>query len=364
MIVNWLLTRRCNRRCSFCGIVHDPMNKSLKKIKDITYNEINLSDVFYSILAMNRVYGSENLFHIFYGGEPFLKEGFNDFIKCINDYKDNIMYTVITNASMPEKVLECYKHAGQYKGLTVSLDPMIMETDHIVNKVKNTAAFQLLDLNKDKKLTNDMVVECMFDRNNIKYAKEFFDMMNVFYPDVTISVSFYDYPKSLDYDFALNKDATTDFIESMRVFPRDKNVINLKKLISSGKYNIHLGRSKKFIESVIKTCDSTYYCGLVHPVDESNKDEVVKFKTLTIDADGEFRLCLRVSGKSGLYVGDIFNVAYSKEELNENIKKLYFNLYDENYTKYCRGCSWTCPMMDEYASEQSDVAHNQINHGV
>jgi MoaA/NifB/PqqE/SkfB family radical SAM enzyme len=356
MIVNWLLTRRCNRRCSYCGIVHDPQKKSLKKISDINENETDLETVYDTIVTMNRVHDPKNLFHIFYGGEPFLKEGFTDFLKKVNDDKD-VFYTVITNGTMQKELIETFKIIGKYRGLTVSLDPMVMEKGaKSFNDIKNNSGLEVLKLNKELNLTDDMVIECVFDKQNIKYSKDFLNMMKKEYPDVSISISFYDYPKNINYDFALNPTTTPEYIESMRLHSNDKEVCDLFELLSKGEYNIHLGKSEKFLNELKASADSGYFCNIIK--DSKKDDEVPNFKTLTIDADGEFRLCLRVAGRSNQYAYKIYDKEASTPELRDNLKMLSLSLL-MLYANECEGCAWSCPMMDDYWDEETKVSHNQ-----
>jgi len=361
MILNWLITRKCNRRCSYCGIVHDPKHKDFKKISDINKNEKPLSEVYDGIMQMMEIYPSEKLFHIFYGGEPFLKPGFTEFIKDINKV-DGLMYTVITNGSLKDEVIETFKVAGKYKGLTVSLDPMIMnEANKSFNDVKNNNALDLLRLNQELVLTDDMVVECVFDKQNLEYTIPFLDMMSKEYPEVTISISVYDYPKNDYYDFALNDTATPEYIKSMRLRPLNDKVLGtfiaIRKGVDSGKYKIHLGDDEEFVDKVNSTVDSTYMCELAYSNSINDLLKPVEFKTLTIDADGEFRLCLRIAGTNKLTLMDIFG-PHSKAELINNTHKLYDSL-KVSYDKMCKGCAWTCPMMDEHWNDLSDVAHTQ-----
>jgi len=360
MIVNWLLTRRCNKRCSYCGLVQEPKCKEFKSIDQVNANELSFMDVYDSILGLNRLYKQDEMFHIFYGGEPFLKTGFKDFLKRVNQSETNIMYTVITNASLLHSkngVIDTFEHAGMYKGLTVSLDPGIMEDHNSWNDVKNNAAMNLLKYNQDHHMTNDMVVECVITKENIKHSKKFFDMMKDQYPEVMISVSFYDYPKNEFYDFALNNaTAGEDYNNKLRCYPEDKEVIKLKKLLLSNQYNIHLGTSEAFIDSLIRSASSTYYCSLIHPPTRDTK--IPQFKTLTVDADGELRLCLRIAGRTKLYIHELFNRAISFDTIKNNAMELYEALYSE-YRRRCSGCAWTCPMMDDSYNSFMDVAHKQ-----
>lgn len=365
MIVNWLLTRKCNRRCSYCGIVSDPKNAKLSRISEINNNEMTFETIVDSIHGMNMVYNPNTLFHIFYGGEPFLKPGFSDFINTINRDMPNVNYTVITNGSLRNNIVECFQKAGKFKGLTVSLDPMIMESDNVFNDIKNNNGFEVLKMNQEMGLTDDMVVECVLDKRNIKYSSDFLNFMHEHFPEVSISISVYDFPKNEEYDFALNDLATKEYIDSMRLYPLEKHTheafTDIHDFASKLGYNIHLGNSKEFLNKIQVACDSTYMCKICHS--DNDKYEAPKFKTLTIDADGRFRLCLRIAGRPRINVRDVFGNFKNDIRCEETIIKRANVLKDDllsNYNEYCKGCAWTCPMMDEHWKDPTDVAHGQV----
>ena len=357
MIVNWLVTRKCNKRCSFCGIVHEPKNKNLKRIADINKDERSFTKILSNIKAMNKVHDIKKVFHIFYGGEPFLKKGFLTFIKKINKIK-GLNYTVITNGSLPDEVVKIFEKAGKYKGLTVSLDPLVMETANKSNEIKNNNALEILKLNQKLNLTDDMVVECMFDKNNIRYYRKFLKMMNVEFPEVKISISFYDYPKNEEYDFALNDTATKEYIKSMRLYPKDKSVVKLFDEICFNEHNIHMKESPLFMRNIHQTCDSSNKCGLIKAPVGNKIEDVIPFKTLTVDADGEFRLCLRIAGNVKMNIDDIYNNKLGRDKIRIKMIELLVALTRE-YNSKCEGCSWTCPLMDDHWDEACDVTHAQ-----
>ena len=353
MIINWLLTRQCNRHCPFCGLVNDSKCATYKTIKQVNENELGFDSTIRTIEIMNKVYDKDKLFHIFYGGEPFVKEGFGKFMKKVNSM--NINYTVITNSVLSDEVIKVFNYAGRYKGLTCSLDPIVMESNNALNNIKNNAAMKLLELNKKHHLTDDMVVECVFDKKNMKYTKAFFEMMTEYYPEVSISISVYDLPKNIYYDFAANPNADENYVNSMRILSDDKEWKNtiriIKEGIDSGRYNVHMGKSKKFMDLIESACDSSYKCTPVYK--NTNPTE---FPTLTIDADGEFRLCLRIAGITRTFTKDVF--VDDIETTKNNLHKLGIILQD-NYDTYCKGCAWSCPMMDSCWDNESEVNHKQ-----
>lgn len=352
MIVNWLLTRRCNRHCPFCGLVNDSKAGCYKKIDEVNAKELPIETTLETLACMNEIYPKDSLFHIFYGGEPFIKDRFDVFMKAVNDM--NIQYTVITNSVLLDEVIRVFKFAGKYKGLTCSLDPIVMDESNKLNNIKNNAALKLLEANKELHMTDDMTVECVFDKGNLKYTKAFMEFMAKYYPDVSISISVYDYPKDMYYDFAANPNADGNYVDSMRIFPDDPEVIEafdiIRDGIKNGRYNIHMGKADGFVDLIQDTCDSSYKCNIVYDEDP------VSFPTLTIDADGEFRLCLRISGVTHMYAQDIFTS--DKKVTKANLKKLK-TVLEQNYDSYCKGCAWSCPMMDTFWDSSIDVAHGQ-----
>ena len=83
-----------------------------------------------------------------------------------------------------------------------------------------------------------------------------------------------------------------------------------------------MGKADGFIDLIRTTCDSSYMCNIVYD------EEPISFPTLTIDADGEFRLCLRISGTTKMYAQDVFT----------NDKECYYRfvgvvLYNDNSLK-------------------------------
>ena len=111
-----------------------------------------------------------------------------------------------------------------------------------------------------------------------------------------------------------------------------------------------MGKANGFIDLIKDTCDSSYHCNIVY------EEDPISFPTLTIDADGEFRLCLRISGNVGFYTKDIFrdNIENTKEAL-----RFLATALRREYLRCCKGCAWSCPMMDTFWDDKVDVSHGQ-----
>ena len=128
-IANWILTRKCNLNCGYCAITKDYKNKP-EPYPNLSYyfkNEMPKEDM---IMGLKHLHNhNPNIFHIFYGGEPMLRDDLPDIIRFCNE--NNIFYTIITNNSdaVQQKIKYLIGKAGEVRGLTSSVDPIIISGD-------------------------------------------------------------------------------------------------------------------------------------------------------------------------------------------------------------------------------------------
>jgi len=78
-IVNFLLTRRCNLQCSYCGIARNINNRLVKFYK----NEVNTKRIIKFLENLKK--HNPNAFVIWYGGEPLLRNDLSEIIKYCNN---------------------------------------------------------------------------------------------------------------------------------------------------------------------------------------------------------------------------------------------------------------------------------------
>jgi len=341
MIVNWLLTRKCNLKCSYCGIVRNSETNIYPSIKEINEKEISSEYVISTIKYMNNLYGKNNLFHIFYGGEPFIV--FDKLVPIIRYCNDNnIFYTIITNGHFYHKVLELYNLTGKIKGLSVSLDPIIFskDDDDFDRVSKSNKAMELIEKNHQFKIIDDLVIETTIDAKNYIYLPKMVEYFKTKYPEVKISITAYDAPKSIFYDFSWYE-GCSKFVNEYRLSKNNEDLEHV--LMSIYKYNKDNIHCPETIPLLLENISSTYVdCGLYK-------------NTITIDSDGQLRLCLRIRGQINIDALDLFSRHYSLYSLEKELELPFKN----NYDKYCSGCNWTCPMMNQVSQNtfQEEVAH-------
>lgn len=96
-IVSWLLTRRCNLHCSYCRISRNykKFPQAYPNLKHYEQDEMKTEDIIEALKKLKQ--HNSNAFHIFYGGEPFLRTDLPQIINFCN--KEEINYTIITNNS-------------------------------------------------------------------------------------------------------------------------------------------------------------------------------------------------------------------------------------------------------------------------
>ena len=80
-IVSWLLTRRCNLRCSYCRIVRNykKMPEEYPQTSHYRKNEMSTDDVIHGLKGFKN--HNPDAFHILYGGEPLLRTDLPDIVQ-------------------------------------------------------------------------------------------------------------------------------------------------------------------------------------------------------------------------------------------------------------------------------------------
>ncbi|MGM0519824.1 MAG: radical SAM protein, partial [Campylobacterota bacterium] len=107
------VTERCNFRCQYC-MPEKPFSWVPKE------NLLSYEDLFKFI----KVGIDEGIKKVrITGGEPLLREGLDEFIKMIYDYKNDIDLALTTNGFLLPKVAKDLKKAG-LKRINVSLDSL------------------------------------------------------------------------------------------------------------------------------------------------------------------------------------------------------------------------------------------------
>lgn len=344
-IVNVLLTRRCNLRCSYCRLVRDYEDMPLV-YNDMKYyyrNELT-GDQWISII--NRIIkNNPKAFFIFYGGEPFL---YDDLWKIINHCnKNKIYYTIISNNTdvVQEKIKDVFDKVGIFRGFTSSVDPIAVsqvneqlrfkeenkDRNAILNKSINGLR-RLVEM-KTRGMVEDAVAEITVMKSTVKYL---YDTVKILTANgIYASITTLDDPKNDYYDFA-NVNDLSEMVE-----PTEEVKSMFDKIKNDKTLLVHM---PDMLDNIFNVLPSNYHCSL-------DKD----VHNLTIDSNGRCRLCLRINGSK---TKDIpFNDVIDEDgKITSKFKKAIAT----DYNNYCNGCNWTCVLMSSTFSNQI-IDHNEPN---
>jgi len=274
-----------------------------------------------------------NCFHLFYGGEPFLRSDLDRIIHYCNH--EDIHYTVITNNSdQIQPLIEDVLKKVDISGLTSSVDPVIYHGVTVDDIFKKSFA-GLERLSKYKDTIKDRVAEITVSKENQKYLYPLVKELSN--RGINSSITFIDIAKSPYYDFSNIHD------ENLLVERNEELEEQFEKIFDE-KLDVHMG--KPLLNKILDILPSNLNCDL-----DKN------LHNITIDADGSIRLCLRIKGVSTpkIKLDKVFNEDGDISTfLKVNIgidKKLY-----------CKGCNWTCVLMskavDEESINSSDLIHS------
>ncbi len=332
-IVNWLLTRRCNLKCSYCAIVKNYENKPFQ-YPDMQYyleNEMDTTTVIKGIKKINK--HNPNAFHIFYGGEPLLRKDLWEIIKYCND--NNIFYTIISNNTDAVKplILKLIEKVGRIKGFTASVDPIFHEKESKEDRVVKSI-LGLENLKVMKKYCDDVVAEITVMQTNIPYLYDLLKTLTLY--EINGDITFIDIAKSEFYDFSNIRD------ENLLVKQTPELADVFQKLMDSD-FDIHM--KDVLLPAIWQILPSNMDCG----IDKS-------LHNITIDADGSLRLCLRIRGIYTPMFVDIENF------LNDDgkIHPLFAKMIRHDKESYCKLCNHTCLLMSKYI-EKTEVVDSLVH---
>jgi MoaA/NifB/PqqE/SkfB family radical SAM enzyme len=337
-IVSWLLTRRCNLQCSYCGITKDPSPKTeYPLVGDYTAKEMDTKMILSGLYEM--LQHNPNMFHIFYGGEPFLRKDLHQIIRFCND--SDIHYTIITNNTQEIQPLikKLFDKVKVVSGLTSSVDPLLYSSQSSTDdRVKKTheGFKRLVEM---KKYVKDLVAEITVSSDNVQYLYRLVkDLTN---EGISSDITFVDIAHNEFYDFSNVHDS------SQLVLPTEELKQMLLNIYES-KLNVHL--DKNFMMEIYNILPSKIDCKLEEDL-----------HNLTVDADGTIRLCLRIRGIKtpssftlrNLFMGDDYI-------LNKRLR--HYQAIDK--INYCNGCNWTCVIMSQMIKDSliitDELIHKEI----
>jgi len=343
-IVNWLLTRRCNLKCDYCGIVRNYKGKP-SSYPDMSYyikNEMS-TEVVINTLKAFKIH-NPNIFHIFYGGEPLLRPDLPDIINYCND--NEIYYTIISN-NTPEiqpLIKKLFDKVDHVEGFTSSVDPIFNEIGVNEDSIKKSIeGLKRLKEIQAAGLVKDVVAEITVMNHNQHLLYEL--VSNLSEEEIYSDITFVDIAKNPYYDFSNIRD------KSSLVYPSFDLAVILQTLLRDDKLLIHM--KDLLLAEMFDTLPSNFDCELEKGL-----------HNITIDADGSIRLCLRIRGASTptCNVNELFDKEYPSL-----ISNIVFNMIKYDKQHYCKLCNHSCLMMSKYIDETNkevdELVHSDKREG-
>lgn len=344
-IANILVTRRCNLSCSYCNIVknYPGMPEEYTRMQEYVKNELTGEEW---IEIFNRlVKNNPNIFFVIYGGEPFVYKDLWKIIKHCND--NNIFYTVISNNTdqVQNKIQEVYEKCGQYRGFTSSVDPVIgtnqtgqieftkSEKGKFFITEKSNLGFLRLVKMKEKGMIDDAVAEITVMSSTVPYLYNTVKKLSDH--GIYSSITTLDDAKNKYYDFArvLNP---KDMVSKNSGIKEQFDMIKTDKSLL-----VHM---PELLDVIYESLPSNRRCHLDQNI-----------TNVTVDANGTFRLCLRIRGVQSPSLK--LDKVISTEGV---IQKEFCDYIKNDMNNYCQNCNWTCLMMSEMFSTQI-IDHGEQN---
>jgi len=332
-ITNWLATRKCNLRCKYCRIVRNykDIPKEYPNMKHYIDNEMTTNYVIESLRKLK--IHNPDMFHIFYGGEIFLRSDLDVIINYCN--KENIHYTIITNNSehIQPKLEYLLLNTDYITGLTSSVDPIIFSKEERGDIVKKSLE-GLKRLTSYKGVIKDLVAEITVDSNTLKYLYPLVEELSSH--NISSSITFIDPAKSPYYDFS----NVTD--DSLLVY-RNKELEDVFDKLLNSNFDIHMKNT--LLPKLLEIAPSNMDCELEKSLNN-----------LTVDADGSVRLCLRIRGceTPKLFIKDSI---LDDGSLNPNLHRSMIR----DKKNYCRLCNWTCMAMSNESTKNTNEVSNLLH---
>ena len=333
-IVNLFITRRCNLKCSYCGIVKNYKNKPsiYPNMKHYYENEMSTEYVI-ELLGAFKAHNPD-IFIIIYGGEPTLRKDLPDIINFCN--KENINYTIITNNTpqvqpLIDRLFE--KTGGDVRGFTSSVDPIFNQKDDS-DRVKKSIS-GLTNLLKRQYIVKDLVAEITVMRENVPYLYELIKELTRC--GINSDITFIDTAKSKYYDFS----NVTEPWNLVHISPELANQFQM--IYDDKSLNIHM---KDFLlPKIWDILPSNIDCGI-------EKD----LHNISIDADGSVRLCTRIRG----YNTPLNTSAHNLFTKNMEVSYLTKNCISEDKKQFCKLCNHTCLLMSKNIDKVDELVHTKI----
>jgi len=327
-IVNWLLTRKCNLLCNYCAIIRNYVGMP-SAYPELNYYLKEEMTTYQVLMGLDRFKNhNPDCFHIFYGGEPMLRKDLPEIIEHCNT--NNIHYTIISNNTKEvQPAIKKLIKKVEVRGFTASIDPALVgKTPDYDRLRKSEEGFKsLLNL---KNYIKDVVAEVTIMKEDVTGIYEIVKHLSDH--GINSDLTFVDIAKTPYYDFSNLRD-TSYLVKPEYIIHKQ-----FQDIIKDSSFDVHM--KNVLLPIIWKSLPSNYDCKLEDGV-----------HNISIDADGQIRLCLRIRGTFEKRI-DMSNLL--KPDFSE-LSEYAFKSLVKNKKQYCRLCNHTCQMMSKYIDEENKI---------
>lgn len=217
-----MVTYACNSRCTFCNIWERYVERPKLYEQELSSEQICklLLDNRHFLKSIRRVYIS--------GGEPFLKNGLEDILRCIHRISPRVVIGIVTNGLQPERIARTIKNIVEdvpINAISVSLDGM-RETNDIL---RGAGGFdraiktieKLSTLGEEYNFT--VSIGFTIGPQNYKELMDIYELskrMNASFICRSVHISNYYY--NTDQNFQFDDDAITEIALTLRKIANDR----------------------------------------------------------------------------------------------------------------------------------------------
>lgn len=324
VIINALLTRRCNLRCSYCRIYKNYSPEVAPAFED----EIGVGGWKEAFRHLRQLYPSA--FFCIFGGEPTLVGTWEEFLSLVSFLTDlggeteggPAHYSICSNSViLTEERARQLVDAGLLSW-TASVDSLSDVFDASVSAKSRKGAYWL---RRFKELgLPDAQATVVLHKHNYRELPEIVKVMTHW--GVWVEPTTLDWSLGEHYDFAepLNEMAASDLL----LTPEDEGdwreiERELKEMLRGGRYLLYT--TEEFIDTAFHMMRG----GVVRCAEMG----LQPWNFLCVDADGKLRLCYRIRGRHTPKFS-VFDIPGREGEIQEAM------LRDRD--ELCHGCRWEC----------------------
>jgi MoaA/NifB/PqqE/SkfB family radical SAM enzyme len=334
-IVNWILTRRCNLNCKYCAIIAGGGGQGDYPISSYYHkNEMSLDYIKMALLQFKM--HNPDCFHIFYGGEPLLRNDLPDIINFCNE--NRMHYTIISNNSrgIQDRITNLLRSVDEIKGFTASIDP-VLATDNSDRAKKSREGLANLVVLKEHTKIKDLVAEVTVMKHDISDLHRFIRKLSDL--GICSDLTFVDIAKNSWYDFS-NVYGTEQLVR-----PSLRLAGELVKILDDRKCNVHM--KHYLLEKIFDILPAKLDCFLEQGI-----------HNITIDADGSIRLCLRIRGVHTPKYNSLMNLFVQRREVSYQVREALIR----DKRNYCQLCNHTCQLMS-MTDDVAGLVHLDVREG-